>query len=129
LKVKKIEIVTKKHFSGNDAFEGIVSYSTYKGDLGGFQFDPSALVLNYEGLQLEREFYSPLYETKEQAESRIPDFRNLLYWSPNLKMDGKRKNQFSFYTSDRAGKYAVVVQGINFNGIAGSKTVFFTVKK
>jgi hypothetical protein len=129
LKVKKIEVVTKKYFSGNDSYEGIVSYSTYKGNIDGFQLDPGTLMLEYQGLQLQREFYSPQYVTKEQTESRIPDFRNLLYWSPNLKTDGKGKSQISFYSSDRVGKYAVIVQGINSNGIAGSKTVFFTVNK
>ena len=129
LKVKKLEIVAKKFFSGNDAIEGIVSYTTYKGDLNGFQIDPGALVLEYEGLQLQREFYSPLYATKEQTESRLPDFRNLLYWSPDIKTDEKGSKQFSFYTSDRPGRYAVVVQGINSNGVAGSKIIYFTVKK
>jgi hypothetical protein len=129
LKVKKIEVVTKKYFSGNNSYEGIVSYSTYKGNVDGFQLDPGALMLEYQGLQLQREFYSPQYVTKEQTESRVPDFRNLLYWSPDIKTDGKGKSQISFYTSDRAGKYAVIVQGINSNGIAGSKTAFFTVNK
>ena len=128
LKVKKLEVVTRKHFSGNHAFEGIVSYSTYKGNLDGFQIDPNAIVLEYPGLQLQREFYSPLYETKEQAENRIPDFRNLLYWSPDIKTDEKGNRQISFYTSDKTGTYAVVVQGINSNGNAGSKAMFFTVK-
>ena len=129
LKVKKLEVVTRKFFSGNDAIEGIVSYTTYKGNLDGFQIDPGALVLEYQGLQLQREFYSPMYETKEQTESRIPDFRNLLYWSPDIKTDENGSKQVNFYTSDRPGKYAVVVQGINSNGIAGSKIIYFTVKK
>jgi hypothetical protein len=129
LKVKKLEVVTRKFFSGNDAIEGIVSYTTYKGDLDGFQIDPGALVLEYEGLQLQREFYSPVYATKEQTESRLPDFRNLLYWSPDIKTDETGNKRLSFYTSDRPGKYAMVVQGINANGFAGSKVVYFTVKK
>jgi len=129
LKIKKLEVVAKKFYVGNDAIEGIVSYTTYKGNLDGFQIDPSALVLEYEGLQLQREFYSPVYATKEQAESRLPDFRNLLYWSPEIKTDGNRISSVNFYTSDRPGKYAVVVQGINSDGLAGSKVIYFTVKK
>lgn len=129
LKVKKLEVVAKKFYSGHDAIEGIVSYTTYKGNLDGFQIDPTALVLEYEGLQLQREFYSPTYATKEQVESRLPDFRNLLYWSPDIKTDEKGNKQVEFYTSDRPGKYAVVVQGINSNGVSGSKIIYFTVKK
>jgi len=129
LKIKKLEVVTKKIFFGNDTFEGIASYTTYKGNLDDFQLDAKALIMEYQGLQLQREFYSPVYETKEQTENRIPDFRNLLYWSPDLKTYEKGYSQISFYTSDRPGKYAVVVQGINSNGIAGSKSMIFTVNK
>jgi hypothetical protein len=129
LKVKKLEVVAKKFYSGNDAIEGIVSYTTYKGNLDGFQIDPNALVLDYEGMQLQREFYSPVYVTKERAESRLPDFRNQLYWSPDIKTDEKGNKQVEFYTSDRPGTYAVVVQGINSNGVSGSKIIYFTVKK
>ena len=129
LKIKKLEVVAKKFYVGNDAIEGIVSYTTYKGNLDGFQIDPSALVVEYEGLQLQREFYSPVYATIDQAESRLPDFRSLLYWSPDIKTDEKGNGYINFYTSDRPGKYAVVVQGINSNGLAGSKVIYFTVKK
>lgn len=129
LKIKKLDIVTQRYFSGTEAFDGIVSYDTYKGDLDGYELDPNALILEYPGLQLHREFYSPVYDTREKLESRLPDFRNLLYWSPDIKSDENGQAQISFYTSDKTGKYAVVIQGINSNGLAGSKTVFFNVTK
>ena len=129
LKIKKLDIITRKYFLGSDVIEGILSYGTFKGDLDGFQIDPKALVLEYPGLQLQREFYSPLYETKVQQESRLPDFRNLLFWSADIKTDEKEKRKITFFTADRPGKYAVVAQGINANGVAGSEVIFFSVKK
>jgi len=129
LKIKRLDIVTRKFFSGKNAIEGIVSYGTYNGDFAGFQIDPNALVLDYAGLQLQREFYAPIYDTQEKAESRLPDFRNLLHWSPQITTNEKGESQISFYTSDRPGKYVVFVQGINSNGVAGSKVEFFTVTK
>ncbi|MEJ7589652.1 MAG: hypothetical protein WKI04_19030 [Ferruginibacter sp.] len=129
LKIKSVEVVTKKYFSGNNAFEGIVSYRTYKGDLDGFPLEPGALVLEYPGVQLQREFYSPQYETPEQVESRTPDFRNLLFWAPVIKPDANGNSRLAFFTSDRPGRYAVVVQGINDKGMAGSNTAFFTIHK
>jgi hypothetical protein len=129
LKIKRLDIVTRKFISGKNAIEGIVSYGTYNGDFAGFQIDPKALVLDYPGLQLQREFYAPIYDTKEKAESRLPDFRNLLQWSPDITTNENGESQINFYTSDRPGKYVVVVQGINSNGVAGSKVAFFTVTK
>jgi hypothetical protein len=129
LKVKKIEVVNKQYFLGPLVASGIVSYTTYRGDLEGFQFDPNTVVLEYEGLQLQREFYSPVYETPQQINSRMPDFRNVLYWTPDIKTDQRGQKQLQFYTSDQAGKYLVVIQGINSDGKAGSYSFTFDVHK
>ncbi len=126
LKIKRIDITATTFFKGNQQYNGIVSYFTYNGDLSGYQLDPNSVVAEYEGLQYEREFYSPQYETPQQQLSRLPDFRNVLYWSPILKTK-KGKNNISFYTSDIPGKYIVVVQGISDEGIAGCASFNFTV--
>lgn len=123
LKIKKAEVLHKKYYYNSLIAEGIVSYSTYKGDLEGFQFDPSTIELSYDGLQLQREFYSPQYNTEEQRRSRLPDYRNVLYWNPEVK-----NNEQSFYTSDIKGKYIVVVQGIAADGKAGYTATSFDVK-
>lgn len=124
LKVKKLEVIRERFFYGQSAQEGIFSFTTYKGDLGGVELDPKAVVIDYEGLQLHRQFYSPVYDSEVQTASRIPDFRNLLYWTPFVSNDGK----VSFYTSDQAGKYVGVIQGITGNGDAGSQYFSFEVK-
>jgi uncharacterized protein YfaS (alpha-2-macroglobulin family) len=85
------------------------------------------LILKYDGLQLQREFYSPVYGSQEQVGSREPDFRNLLFWSPEVNTNASGKKQISFYTSDVKGKYVVVVQGITADGKAGVNTATFTV--
>jgi len=127
LKVKKIEVVSKKYYLGSSINEGIISYSTYKGDLGGFELDPSSIVIEYEGLQKQREFYTPLYENDDQKKSRLPDFRNVLTWMPDIKTDAAGKTKLSFYTSDLKGKFIAIIQGITKDGLAGSATLHFDV--
>lgn len=124
LKVNKLEVNRERYFYGPSADEGIFSFTTYKGDLGGVELNPKAVVIDYEGMQLRREFYSPAYETDAQVKSRIPDFRNVLYWTPAVNDQGK----ISFFTSDQAGKYVGVVQGLTNNGDAGSQYFTFDVK-
>jgi hypothetical protein len=123
LKVKKLEVMAQRYYYGPTEQNGIFSFTTYKGDLGGVELDPRAIVVDYEGLQLQREFYSPVYDTQDQAASRIPDYRNLLYWTPTITDKG-----VSFYTSDQHGKYVGVVQGITANGDAASQYFTFEVK-
>jgi len=129
LKIRKLDVIAQRYYLGSTVLSGIVSYTTYKGDLDGIQLDPSSLVLEYDGMQLQREFYSPKYDNPTAASSRLPDFRDVLYWSPDVRTDDKTgKTQASFYSSDLPGTYAVVVQGITPTGKAASKVVYITVK-
>jgi hypothetical protein len=129
LRIKKIELMSARYYLGWGDFTGIVSLSTYRGDLAGFELDPRVLVLPYEGAQAKREFYAPRYDTQLALQGRIPDFRNLLHWAPDVDTDAQGKAQLSFYTSDQAGHYRVIVQGMTKNGMAGSKTFTFEVTR
>ena len=129
LKVQKLEVVAEKYFWGAIAAEGIASFTTYKGNLNGFTLDPKDLILDYDGLQQQRVFYSPDYSSEKELQSRLPDFRDVLYWSPNVNTDEKGNAQISFYTGDVEGKYWVELQGISPNGDAGSTGFILNVTK
>ena len=128
LKIKKLEVVARTFYTGPIAHDGIVSYSTYDGDLAGFQLPSTAIVTDYPGFQYERAFYSPAYQTEQEINSRIPDFRNVLEWEPMVKTK-EGKQSVNFYTSDLPGKYLIVVEGISQNGTCGSATEMITVGK
>ncbi|MBK5280166.1 MAG: hypothetical protein JJE09_15010 [Bacteroidia bacterium] len=128
LKVQKLDVMMRKYYLGPFAFEGIVSYTTYKGDLGGFELDPKATVLDYQGLQLQKEFFSPKYETSADVESRLADQRNLLFWAPEIKLEGKESQSVEFYSSDEPGLYKVVIQGMAHDGNTGRTSSTFEVK-
>lgn len=124
-KVQKLDVMTHKYFLGHLSFDGVVSYTTYLGDLSDFELNPLALSVNYEGLQQKREFFSPRYESPVQKESRIPDPRDLLFWSPEIGTDNTGSKLVDFYSSDIPGTYRVVVQGISSDGMpcTGSFTI------
>jgi len=130
LKVRRLESVTREYYYGGMTFDGIVNLVTYNGDLEGYVLDPNATVIDYEALQLQREFYSPVYETtQQQASGHLPDFRNVLNWVPVIKTGKDGKYQNSFYSSDLPGKYVVEVQALTPDGKTGSDRLFFEVKK
>ncbi|QNE39757.1 hypothetical protein F1C16_09415 [Hymenobacter sp. NBH84] len=129
LKVKQVDVITSQYIQGQLTYNGLVSYSTYKGDLQGLPLDARALLQTYEGLQIPREFYAPRYDTNQAKQSRLPDFRNLLYWNPEVVTGPDGKQQVEFYTSDQPGTYRVVVQGLSANGLAGSTSYTFEVKR
>lgn len=127
--IKKLDVIIDDYYYGAAIYDGILSFSSFKGDIAGADIDPHAIVLDYEGMQLQREFYSPIYETDAQIGSRMPDFRNLLFWSPSIAPNKETSGQLNFYTSDVTGNYIGVIQGLSKNGIPGSRYFHFEVKK
>lgn len=127
LKVEKLDVITRKYYFGPLSLSGILSYTTYQGDLAGFPIDPYYHLTKYEGMQVEREFYTPKYDISG-AGKRLPDFRNLLYWNPQINTDAGGKGEVVFYTSDLPGKYAIVVQGLSKDGRVGSVLTTITIK-
>ena len=129
LKIRKLEDIPFAYYWGPSVEEGIFSFTSYKGDLAGAEIDPHAVVLDYDGLELQRQFYSPLYDSEKAYKSHIPDFRNVLYWVPYITTNTQVKSSLSFYTSDQTGEYIGVLQGITANGEAGSQYFIFNVNK
>jgi len=128
LKIQRLDVMTSHYFHGLDMYQGIINFSTYKGDLEGFTLDSHALMQQYEGLQVPREFYAPRYDTPADKQRRLPDLRNLLYWNPNITLGGADSHSPDFYTGDQRGRYLVVVQGITATGTAVSSSATFEVK-
>lgn len=128
-KIEKLEVVAERYYFGPITADGIMSYTTYKANLEDFKLDPHDLILDYEGLQQQRIFYSPEYTNDDERMSRLPDFRDLLFWTPTLTTNVNGKGGFSFYTSDIPGKYLVVIQGLSSKGFAGSSSFIFNVAR
>ncbi len=128
LKIQKIDVITKQYYLGHLTFDGLMNCSTYKGDMAGYTPDFSTLV-TLEGVQPKKEFFSPRYESKPQKESRIPDRRHLLFWSPDAKVNKDGKSQLTFYSSDVSGVYQVTIQALSENGEFGATTTTFQIKQ
>ena len=128
LKIKRLDVITNNYIYGPEVLHGILNFNTYTGASDTIQIDPRAVVFDYEGLQPERKFYSPVYETEQQFNSSIPDFRNVLYWNANADTNQDGHSTLSFYAGDKPGRYIGVIEGVTKDGKAGSQQFFFDVK-
>ena len=129
LQLKTLDVVNRRYIYGNAVFDGILNCQTYTADGTGVDIDPHALVMDYDGLQEQRTFYSPAYETFEKQNNHLPDFRTTLLWKPNITLHKNEQKQIPFFTSDLPGRYAVVVQGISTNGLCCSRVAIIDVAK
>lgn len=85
--------------------------------------------MNYDGVLMQREFYSPRYDNASERQARLPDPRTLLYWNPTVVTKSGAATEIEFYASDVPGNYTVVVEGIANDGKAGKGVTEFTVSK
>ena len=133
LSVPDIESVEVLKSGGNTAIYGInggagvLLITTKRGGGGTYtQYSPWIVTFTPKGYSVSKVFYSPKYAANEAPGNT--DLRTTVYWNPNMISDASGKGKFDFYTSDQAGNYRVVLEGINLNGKIARKTLNFQVK-
>ncbi len=73
-----------------------------------------------------REFASPDYSKQENVETRT-DFRNTIYWNPNIEVDRTGIKTVEFFASDDITSFRTTIEGIATDGTIGrTESNFFT---
>ena len=114
--VEKIDVVREKYFVGDYLFNGIVNIITKAGDFSNATLPENAFRMAYKVIDRFGSFISPDYSSEEMKRSRIPDFRNTLYWNPSVKTNKEGNASIEFWTSDFVSDYEINVQGITPDG-------------
>ncbi len=73
-----------------------------------------------------KEFYKPRHNTQNNGSG--VDFRSTLHWESNIVTNEKGEATVSFYTSDQPGRFTVIIEGSNMNGLFGTGKGSFNVK-
>jgi hypothetical protein len=126
--IERADIINTRYFISENTFDGIVSFITKKGNLSVMEFDNSIFRQVYEGCQVQNSFYSPDYNNTAIKNNRIPDYRNTLYWKPDVHTGKNGKAEIGFFTSDESSDYIIVVEGISSDGTTGYSSASLKVK-
>lgn len=124
--LSRIEIISSEYYFGGRIYGGVVNFIPLQSYADYFEFDQSSTLVNYQGVQDLQLFYWPNYDNPEAKESRVPDFRNLIFWEPNEAVKGK--SQIAFSSSDLRGTYLVNIEGVSIDGRPGSTYFTFEVQ-
>jgi hypothetical protein len=114
--VEKIDVVREKYIVGDYLFYGLVNLITKAGDFSNVTLPDYAIRLPYRAIDPVFSFVSPDYTDAAIKRSRIPDFRNTLYWNPSVKPDKDGKARVEFWSSDNRSEYVINIQGITQEG-------------
>ncbi|MEI6050218.1 MAG: hypothetical protein WCS03_15050 [Bacteroidota bacterium] len=126
--VEKIDVIKEKYLVGSYPFFGIVNVITKSGDYSCVSLPDYMIRLPYRVIDRVWSFASPDYSSAETMNSRIPDFRNTLYWNPAVKPDKSGKARIEFWSSDVVSDYEINVQGITLEGKLISAKKFIRVE-
>lgn len=99
-KIEKVEVLSREFFLNEDRFAGVVSFSSFENDFGGFELPENSLYLNYWTIQAEKKYLS-LHLVQLPVAPNFPDFRTTLYWNTDFSTDPKT----TFHTSQTTGIY------------------------
>ncbi|MBN2632759.1 MAG: hypothetical protein JXR66_04320 [Bacteroidales bacterium] len=128
--LKKIDVITDIYMVDAFQFHGIVNLITRDADFSSVPLSGKALRLDYSISEPPVKFVSPEYDNPEVLRSRIPDFRNTMYWNPDPGSGRDGNAVFEFWTSDYASEYEICIQGISPDGeLISWKKVFITEQK
>ena len=126
--LEKIDVFTTRYYISDIVMDGILHFITKKGNLDVIDLDRSAYRVEYDLPELKPEFLSPDYSSVERLHDHLPDFRNTLYWNPDMHTDKTGKAPVEFYSSDESAEYIIVVEGITREGKTGSTSIPLTIK-
>jgi hypothetical protein len=114
--LESIEVVNLRYFLDGHVFEGIIHFVTVDGKMAGLEVDRAVFRQAFGAFSEESCFTSPVYNSDSLKSNPLPDFRNTLYWNPDLHTGEKGYTSFEFYTADETGYYTVFVEGISPDG-------------
>ncbi|WP_192346089.1 hypothetical protein [Algoriphagus sp. Y33] len=120
---KRLEVLTRAFYLNEEKFPGVLSFSSYKNDFGGFPIPSNGIYLDYEGIQPKVVSASSLFEAPEPSQG-IMDWRTVLFWSeiPEKLPIG---NVVEIQVPDVKGKYLITIKtGANGGGVKVYKRTF-----
>jgi len=114
-KIEKIDVINSTYYLGDNTLRNVVMINSKAGDFAGYVFPEGSIFVEYQTITPGKKFEAPAYISQLEKNNRIPDFRTLLYWNPELLISAG-DSTLSFYTSDNTGDYDIIVRGVTKNG-------------
>ncbi|MEE9461635.1 MAG: hypothetical protein V3V53_07375 [Bacteroidales bacterium] len=114
-KIHRVEILNEIYIIGNTTYGGILNIITRKGDLAGIDLPENSFFFDFTSFLPQDNLDFPRYEDQE-FDSADPDYRNCLYWSPDIKAAPGQDLELDFFTSDNSGDYMVLIRGVGEDG-------------
>lgn len=123
-RIKSVDVFNKRFFIGSLIVDGLLSFQTLEGNLGGFEIKTNHMAFDL----LTPQPKARRLEINHLNDMRVPDSRIQLLWLPDYKVEDEGVQHIQFNTSDIDGDFELVVEGFTEDGTPVSIVKKITVK-
>ncbi len=114
--LEKIEVVNLNFYLQDEELGYLLSFFSKDENMAEMEFDQRIFRQVHKGFIGNYQYQNPEYSNPEIKQSRLADFRNVLYYNVIPNTEGADSVDLNFYTSDDVTDYTIVVKGINSVG-------------
>jgi hypothetical protein len=126
--IDKVDIINNNYAIGKMVYGGIIYVYTKKKNFSGLIDTKNLTFSEFKGYSEKSKFKEFNYTDDIAFNSRKADYRNTLYWNPEVKTDENGEANISFYTSDEKGKFLITIEGVGERGEINSKKIILEVE-
>lgn len=126
--IDKVEIINNNYVLGGMIFGGIIHLYTKKKNFAGLIDTKNLTFSEFKSYSEKNKFTEIKYTDEIALNSRKADYRNTLYWNPEITTDENGEANISFYTSDEKGKFLITIEGVGESGENSSKKIILEVE-
>lgn len=123
---KSLDVLTRTFYLNEEKFPGVMSFSSYKNDFGGFPIPSNGIYLDYEGIQPKVVSAESLFDSPTQ-DKNIMDWRTVLFWSA-IPETAPVSNSIEITVPELKGNYQITVRTKTAQGESKEYLRTFEVK-
>ena len=110
LLVESVVVYPYKYYTGWRSFCGMANFVTYKKNLPGIKFNDGVRVVQFKGCS------SPMAVTCQEIGEDFPDYRELLYWHPQIKLPAGESSAIKVKIPANVKEIRICAEGMMENG-------------
>ena len=117
LLVESVVVYPYKYYTGWRSFCGMANFVTYKKNLPGIKFNDGVRVVQFKGCSY------PMAFTCQEIGDDFPDYRELLYWHPQIKLPAGESSSIKVKIPANVKEIRICAEGMMENGTPFSITL------
>ena len=117
LLVESVVVYPYKYYTGWRSFCGMANFVTYKKNLPGIKFNDGVRVVQFKGCSY------PMAFTCQEIGEDFPDYRELLYWHPQIKLPAGESSAIKVKIPANVKEIRICAEGLMENGTPFSITL------